>query len=176
MEHTRKFTALPLPSLRRPEARDGAAIWELVRNCKPLDENSMYCNLLQCDHFADTCVLGELDGKAVGWVSAYVMPNDPETLFVWQVAVAPAARGMGLGALMLTHVLGRKVCTGVRRLQTTITSENEASWALFRKFGRLQGSKLEVQPYYTQALHFNERHKTENLVTIRLKEDMARAA
>ena len=56
---------IPLPTLRKPTASDGADIWELVRSCRPLDENSMYCNLLQCDHFADTCVLAELSGEAV---------------------------------------------------------------------------------------------------------------
>ena len=51
------------PLLRKPEATDGAAIWDLVRACKPLDENSMYANLIQADHFRDTCVLAELDDE-----------------------------------------------------------------------------------------------------------------
>ncbi|MDV7145332.1 diaminobutyrate acetyltransferase [Tropicimonas sp. TH_r6] len=176
MQHPRDLVRPSLPALRRPRAEDGAAIWKLIRDCAPLDENSMYCNLLQCDHFAETCVLAELDGEAVGWVSAYVMPNDPETLFVWQVAVSETMRGAGLGALMLQAILGRAACDGVRRLQTTITCENEASWALFRKFARLQDTTLNVQPYFTQALHFENRQKTENLVTIPLAQRMARAA
>jgi L-2,4-diaminobutyric acid acetyltransferase len=176
MQHPRDIARATLPSLRKPEAKDGAAIWELVRACHPLDENSMYCNMLQCDHFADTCVLAELRGQPVGWVSAYVMPNEPQTLFVWQVAVSETARGTGLGGLMLTSLLGREACAGVTRLQTTITADNEASWALFRKFARLQGSTLEAQAYYTQALHFQNRHKTEHMVTIPLRSAMARAA
>lgn len=176
MQHPRDITRSRLPSLRCPTAKDGAAIWELVRACKPLDENSMYCNLLQCDHFAETCVVAELNGQVVGWVSAYVMPNEPDTLFVWQVAVSDKARGLGVGGLMLRTILNRKACEGVTRLQTTITSDNEASWALFRKFGRSQGRGLDVQPYYTQSLHFQQRHKTENLVTIKLDEVLAQAA
>lgn len=165
-----------IPSLRKPQAEDGAEIWELVQACKPLDENSMYCNMIQCDHFADTCVVAERFGAIAGWVSAYVMPNDPETLFVWQVAVSQTARGMGLGTLMLQTILNRDVCDEVTRLQTTITADNKASWALFRKFGKLQNSKLDVQPHYTQALHFQDRHKTENLVTVALRNATARAA
>lgn len=154
------------PSLRKPMAKDGAEIWKLVRACRPLDENSMYCNMLQCDHFADTCVVAELAGEVVGWVSAYVMPNEPDTLFVWQVAVSGAARGRGLGAVMLQSILNRPPCESVARVQTTITADNEASWALFRKFARLRGADINVEAYYTQALHFQERHKTEHLVTI----------
>ncbi|MDA7430567.1 diaminobutyrate acetyltransferase [Primorskyibacter aestuariivivens] len=176
MQHPRDLARANIPSLRKPRSEDGAAIWELVRACKPLDENSMYCNLIQCDHFADTCVVAELKGEVVGWISAYVMPNDPETLFVWQVAVSEKARGMGLGTLMLKSILDRAECDDVERIQTTITSDNEASWALFRKFGKTQGTGLDVQPYYTQALHFQNRHETENLVTIPLAQSLARAA
>ena len=55
-----KDTAKPrtrMPRLRRPTATDGADIWALVKTCKPLDENSMYCNLVQAEHFRDTCVV-----------------------------------------------------------------------------------------------------------------------
>ncbi|MBO9452798.1 diaminobutyrate acetyltransferase [Tropicibacter sp. R16_0] len=168
MQHPAHPMRVDLPSLRKPTARDGADIWKLVRACRPLDENSMYCNLLQCDHFADTCVLAEMSGELAGWVSAYVMPNEPDTLFVWQVAVSEIARGQGLSGLMLQNIVNRPQCKDVTRLQTTITVDNDASWALFRKFARLQDSKLDITPYYTQALHFHERHKTEYMVTISL--------
>lgn len=172
----RDIAKVNIPTLRMPEATDGAAIWDLVRSCKPLDENSMYCNLIQCDHFADTCVLAELDGEVVGWVSGYVMPNDTETLFIWQVAVSEKARGMGLGSLMLLESLNRDACEGVRRIQTTITSDNDASWALFRKFADENGTKLDAQAYYQEDEHFNGQSKTENLVTIKLAEALAKAA
>ncbi len=176
MQHPAHPMRPELPSLRKPVAKDGADIWKLIRACRPLDENSMYCNLLQCDHFADTCVVAQRSGEIVGWVSAYVMPNEPDTLFVWQVAVADTARGHGLGALMLQNILNRPQCKDVSRVQTTITADNEASWAMFRKFGRVMGAKLDVKAYYTQALHFQERHKTEHLVTIPLSRQAALAA
>ncbi|MCO6383447.1 diaminobutyrate acetyltransferase [Oceanicola sp. 502str15] len=168
MEIFRKNT----PMLREPVAEDGADIWELVRACKPLDENSMYCNLIQCDHFKDTCVVAELDGDVVGWVSAYVLPNDPETLFVWQVAVSAKARGTGLGTKMLGSLLEREVCAGVKRMQTTITADNKASWALFRKFATNMDAPLDAQAHFTETLHFRERHSTEHMVTIDLEEQM----
>lgn len=176
MQHPADLARIALPNLRQPTAKDGAEVWKLVRACKPLDENSMYCNLLQCDHFADTCVLAEMSQEAVGWISAYVMPNEPDTLFVWQVAVSETVRGRGLGAMMLHSILNRPQCENVTRVQTTITAENDASWALFRKFSKLQDSQLDITPYYTQAQHFQDLHKTENLVTISLKNRVALAA
>jgi L-2,4-diaminobutyric acid acetyltransferase len=180
MQHPRDI-AKTTPTLRQPEAEDGAAIWELVRACAPLDENSMYCNLLQCDHFSETCVLAELKGpegktKEVGWISGYVKPSEPDTLFVWQVAVHEDARGMGLGVKMLNALLEREACEGVTRMQTTITSDNAASWGLFRKFAREQGGDLSHEPHYKKDKHFQGQAKTENMVTIELPEDLAAAA
>src|SRR5690606_8989288 len=62
-------------SLRKPDGEDGSKLHALVKRCKPLDENSLYCNLLQCTHFADTCVAAELDGELVGFISAYIPPK-----------------------------------------------------------------------------------------------------
>ncbi|MCB1363557.1 MAG: diaminobutyrate acetyltransferase [Rhodobacteraceae bacterium] len=177
MPSTSNMFRKPATSLRTPRAEDGAAIWNLVRDCKPLDENSMYCNLIQCDHFRDTCVVAELNGQIAGWISAYVVPSDEtRTLFVWQVAVAPAARGTGLGAKMLQHLLRRDACDEVERLQTTITSDNDASWALFRKLARLEKGELGHTAHYTREGHFDGRHATEHMVTIDLPERMKKAA
>jgi len=166
----------PHVALRMPAREDGAGIHALIRACKPLDENSMYCNLLQCDHFRDSCVVAEMDGRVVGWVSAYVMPNDPETLFVWQVAVDDSARGTGLGRRMLAHLLERDVCRTVRRLQTTITTDNGASWGLFSRFAEHVGGRLDSQAYFTRDVHFQGLHATEHLVTIVVPERLKLAA
>ena len=92
-------------------------MWALIQACKPLDENSIYCNLIQCDHFADTCILAELDGTPVGWISGYLLPDATDTLFIWQVAVAEEARGLGLASQMLDRLLRRADMAGVLRLK-----------------------------------------------------------
>ncbi|MDO6731195.1 diaminobutyrate acetyltransferase [Marinovum sp. 2_MG-2023] len=159
----------PLPRLRKPSATDGAAIWALVKSCKPLDENSMYCNLIQADHFRDTCVVAELDGAIVGWISGHMVPGKNE-LFVWQVAVSPAARGMGLGRKMLLELIERDACDDATKLKTTITKDNDASWALFRGFARAIGGALADEPHFERDAHFDGHHDTEHMVTIALAE------
>ncbi|PQO22336.1 diaminobutyrate acetyltransferase [Rhodobacteraceae bacterium WD3A24] len=166
----------PELTLRKPTPEDGAAVWELISACKPLDENSMYCNLIQCEHFADTCVLAELDGDVVGWVSGHIPPADPSTIFVWQVAVSEKARGMGLGQRMLNHLVSRDACADVSELRTTITSDNTASWALFRKFARTNGAPVASAPHFKQDEHFGGEHDTEYMVTIRMAEALSKAA
>lgn len=153
--------------LRKPEAEDGAAIWALIQSCKPLDENSLYCNLVQAEHFRDTCVLAERDGVLLGWISGHMIPNE-DALFVWQVAVSPKARGLGLGRRMLQDLIRRDACRDARQLRTTITRDNEASWALFRSLARHLGGEIKARPHYTRQDHFGGRHATEHLVTIPL--------
>ncbi|MDW4498743.1 diaminobutyrate acetyltransferase [Sulfitobacter sp. D35] len=162
--------------LRTPTAEDGSLVWQLVRDCKPLDENSMYCNVIQCDHFGDTCVLAEMDNQPVGWISAYIRPDDPETLFVWQVAVSPLARGRGLGRKMLLDLVGRDACAGVTQIQTTITRDNNASWGLFTGFAERHGADMEREAHFTSEDHFDGTAKTEHLVTIPLAEALDAAA
>lgn len=166
----------PAPRLRKPDATDGADIWALIQDCKPLDENSMYCNLVQADHFRDTCVLAEVDGDILGWVSGHMIP-DQDALFVWQVAVSPRARGMGLGRKMLFDLLERDACDGATALKTTITRDNAASWALFRSFARQLGGTLSDAPHFERETHFDGHHDTEHMVTITLpRSQLARAA
>jgi L-2,4-diaminobutyric acid acetyltransferase len=154
------------PRLRRPTAADGEGVWTLIAACAPLDRNSLYCNLIQCDHFAETCVVAELDGEIVGWVSGHIPPNEPDTLFVWQVAVGEAGRGKGLAKKMLNAILERPVCENVDRVKTTITKDNRASWGLFGSFAADRDAPLVRAPHFTREGHFGGRAETEHLVRI----------
>ncbi|MCQ0969633.1 diaminobutyrate acetyltransferase [Paracoccus sp. TK19116] len=160
---------------RKPDASDGAAIWELIRACSPLDENSMYANLIQADHFSDTCVVAERGDKIVGWVSGHMIPNE-ESFFVWQVAVSEKARGLGLGKRMLRDLLDRDETEGAKALKTTITKDNDASWALFRSLARDIGGELTDEPHFEKDEHFDGAHDTEHMVTIQLDDEAARSA
>ncbi|KZY65012.1 hypothetical protein A3737_36415, partial [Oleiphilus sp. HI0065] len=131
-----------------------------------LDENSVYCNLLQASYFAETAVVAEGDGKLLGFITGFVSPKDPEVLFVWQVAVSPAARGLGLALNMLEHLTARVQTQGVRFIETTITDDNAASWALFRRFAENRSAELEHAPHFLSVTHFAGHHETENLLRI----------
>lgn len=147
--------------LRTPTALDGPAITALIGRCPPLDTNSAYCNLVQCAHFADTCVVAETEGRVIGWISAHRPPAAPDQVFVWQVAVDASARGMGLGGRMLDALLARPSVRDAQVLTTTITEANGASWAMFEGFARRRGLKLGRTPLFTRETHFAGAHDTE---------------
>lgn len=152
--------------LRKPGKADGFALHQLVAACPPLDPNSVYCNLLQCSHFADTAVAAELNGELVGFISGYMPPAQPDTLFVWQVAVHEKGRGQGLAKRMLHAILERDACRSVTHLETTITPDNEASWALFRAFARDKGAELKHHEHFEKDAHFGGQHASEHLLRI----------
>jgi L-2,4-diaminobutyric acid acetyltransferase len=147
--------------LRRPRASDGPAVTALIAASPPLDANSAYCNLVQCTHFADTCVVAERNGAVIGWISAHRPPAAMDQIFVWQVAVDPSARGTGLGGRMLDALVKRPAIKGARFLTTTVTEANTASWALFGAFARRHGLRTTKTPLFERDAHFAGAHETE---------------
>lgn len=155
-----------LITLREPRAEDGMDLFELIERCAPLDLNSSYCNLLQCSHFSATGVAATQENQLVGFVSGYLKPNQQNVWFVWQVAVGAEARGCGLAKRMLLSVLSRPALRQVQFIETTITPDNEASWALFTSLAKQLQAPIEKSVLFDEQQHFKGRHKTEYLVRI----------
>lgn len=152
--------------LRVPVAKDGIALHRLIAQCPPLDPNSVYCNLLHCSHFASTSVAAEADGELVGFVSGYRVPERDDTLFIWQVAVAEQARGQKLASKMLSHLLKRDICQQLRYVETTITADNRASWALFEHLARELNTELNHSIVFDRDKHFAGEHDSESLLRL----------
>lgn len=154
-----------LVTLRAPVVADAAAIWKLLPEVGNLERNSAYAYLLLCSHFAGTSVVAEREQQLAGFVLAYRPPSEPTSLFVWQVGVAPAARGSGLGTRMLDGALAREACAGVTHLTATVSPDNEASLALFRGFARRHGVACEIGTGFSASL-FPAPHPDEDLLRI----------
>src|SRR5690606_40501842 len=122
----------------------------------PIYPNSLYCNLLQCSHYADTSVKAESrpGGELLGFVSGYRPPTAANALFVWQVAVAEAARGMNLRVRMIRQILERDACAGVDRVHTTITPDSAACWGLSEKLARALGCDCRSEEVFPGGSHF----------------------
>jgi L-2,4-diaminobutyric acid acetyltransferase len=157
---TPKFT------FHTPSAEDGLSVSRLVETCPPLDRNSVYCNLLQCHHFAETSVAAKREEELVGFVSGYLVPGKSNTLFIWQVAVAEHARGHGLATQMIQRIIDRPNNTKISWLETTITADNTASWALFEGLARERGGMAKRTVMFDKQRHFSNEHNTEYLMRI----------
>src|SRR5690606_9693805 len=80
-------TARPPVAVRPPTLHDGAHMWRLARDSGALDLNTSYAYLLFARDFARTCRVAVVENEVVGFVLGYRRPDEPETLFVWQIAV-----------------------------------------------------------------------------------------
>ena len=145
---------------------DGPALHRLVEVCTPLDTNSLYCNLLQSSHFAATSITAKTDGVLIGSITGYCIPERPDTLFIWQVAVAPQARGQGIASSMLRALMARPSLADIRFMETTITEDNSASWRLFLKFADECSAPTQRSIMFEKTQHFEGRHDSEQLLRI----------
>jgi L-2,4-diaminobutyric acid acetyltransferase len=76
---------------------------------------------------------------------------------------------------MLESLIDRDTCRAAA-LKTTITSDNEASWALFTSFAETHGYDMSDAPHYERRTHFDGAHATEHMVTISLSNTGKKAA
>lgn len=162
----RKKTRPESIRISKPSVAYGAEIHRLVAACKPLDLNSRYAYLLLCEHFAETCALAHEGDRVVGFVSAYRPPQRADTIFVWQVAVAPAARGQGVAGAMLRELLARSALRECRYLETTVSPSNEPSRRLFHGIARSMNAALTESTLFAQEAFAEEQHECEMLLRI----------
>ncbi|MFE0583176.1 MULTISPECIES: diaminobutyrate acetyltransferase [unclassified Streptomyces] len=129
----------------RPRPSDGTALWRLARDSRTLDLNSSYSYLLWCRDFAGTSAIArDRAGRAVGFVSGYLRPDRPGTLFIWQTAVDESVRGLGIAGAMLDSLSARVAAEhGLSFLETTITPGNHSSERLFASYAERHGAALE---------------------------------
>lgn len=137
--------------LRPPTADDGLRMWEIARDSGVLDLNSEYAYALWGAEFADTSVVVESGGRVVGYVTGFLRPSEPDSVFVWQVGVDADQRGKGLAARMIHELMDRMRPRGVVRLRTTISPDNEASQRTFGAVARDRGMQLGREDYLGAA-------------------------
>jgi len=144
---------------------DGSDMWKFVQEAGVLELNPSYAYILMCQHFGDTCLVAERDGKMVGFVLAYIPPRQADTVFVWQVGVSKAVRGKGVGIRLLHQLLALDGCRNVRYLEASVTPSNKPSQNLFRAFARKSGTTCRKLPFFPSEF-FPEPHESEHLYRI----------
>lgn len=153
---------LPI-EFRSPVVSDAQRMWRIVEDTPELDNNSPYAYLLVCSHFSSTSLVAH-EPTAVdlaGFVASYRLPDEPEVLFVWQVAVNRDWRRRSIGLGMLTGLLQQPANRGVRHVHATVTPSNLASGRLFRSFAAAVGAPCATAEQYHTDLFPNAGHEAE---------------
>lgn len=114
--------------------------------------NSSYSYIMWCEIFSETSIVAfEEEGhyqKPVAFVSGFIHPEDPDTLFIWQVAVHESQRGQGLATKMLNQLLERKSCEDIQYIETTVSPSNTASNNLFLGIARKFQANYRIDKYF----------------------------
>lgn len=151
---------------RMPTEKDGAEVWRLIKKTGVLDLNSSYTYLMWSAFFDKTSIVVEMDDQIVGFISGFIQPNNPNALFVWQVAVDASQQGKGLASRMLQMILHRESCRNIRYLEATVSPSNKASQALFQKLARDLKTKCHVSEFFTESQFPGKGHEEELLFKI----------
>lgn len=139
--------------VRATTESDGSAVWQLIKKSGVLDLNSSYCYIMLCDIFKETCAVACKGTEIVGFMSAYRRPDQPDTLFVWQVAVNEQTRGRGIAKAMLQELLNRKGNKQpIRYVEATVGPRNIPSRRLFTGLAGKQGTECKIVEHYGQSL------------------------
>nr|WP_245797959.1 diaminobutyrate acetyltransferase [Domibacillus mangrovi] len=152
--------------LRAPTVEDGGEVWKLIKHTGVLDLNSSYSYLMWCTFFSETSIVAEAGNQIVGFVSAFIQPKSPNTIFIWQVAIDASYRGEGLASKLLKTLFNRRNIRNVRYLEATIGPSNRASQALFYKLARDLSTDCNVTPCFIEEQFPEEGHEEELLFRI----------
>jgi len=148
-----------------PVVEDSVDLKRLIEAMGNMDVNSTYAYMLVCSHFADTSMVVRVDDDLVGAVTGYRLPDSPETLFVWQFAVAESMRGQGLASRMLDRLVAR-LDGEVNRVVTTVSPSNLASRRMFEKLAARLDTELTVHDGFPASLFKDENHEAEPMLVI----------
>lgn len=151
--------------LSKPEKKNAKDIYELVKSTKVLDINSEYLYLLQSSHFQDTCSVALFENKVLGFVSGYKIPNKPNTLFIWQVAVDERIRGQDLARKLMMNILKRKENIDLEYINTTVSPSNKASIRAFEKISKKLKTEMVSKTFFEKDDFINQ-HEEEVLYEI----------
>jgi L-2,4-diaminobutyric acid acetyltransferase len=152
--------------IRHPVLADARDMRALVEESETLDVNSLYLYLLLCRDFSLTCRVAELNGEIAGFVTAYIPPNQPQILFIWQIAVAAAYRGQGIAMRMLMDLLAALPESRTFTIEATVTPSNIASEGLFKSLARRLGSELRIDTGFPKQLFAPAVHEPERMFYI----------
>ena len=128
-------------------------------------------------HFADTSLVAEAEGRVVGFVGAYRPSTNPSSLFVWEIDVEPMLRRQGLGTRLLHALIQCPGCAGIDDLHLTVGVSNLAAKRLFEAFARDLDATCQViddsSPKRSETMH-HERKELLRIGPIRIERALRR--
>lgn len=127
--------------IREANPCDGQGIWRLARSIPTLDDNSFYAYDLITRTRALLCSVAVDGSDIVGFATGvHDSGTFQDTLFVWQIGVAPSLRRDGIGGELLRVLFHAGGQRRPDRILASTRPDNTAALALFASFARSLGN------------------------------------
>lgn len=120
-------------------------MFRIVKESGVLDVNSAYSYLLWGEYFSETSCIAQIDQKVIGFVSGFIQPDAPDTLFVWQIAIDQNYHGKGLATMLLQQLIDQVKNKDINFLEATVTPTNIPSSKLFHKIARNHNTECSIE-------------------------------
>lgn len=135
---------------RKPQKNDAKEIVNLIQSSGTLDLNSEYLYLLQSTHFNETCSVAVYNNEIIGFVSGYLVPNEEEKLFIWQIAVSSKFRGQNLALKIILDIFNRnKSKKVIKYILSTVSPSNKSSQRVFEKVANHLNTKIKNKTLFS---------------------------
>ena len=113
-----------------------------LASCPPLDLHTGFTYWVLTQYNSRYCFAAELDGEICAVLTAVRTDNPDPQIYVWQVGVGTAARGLGLAGRLLEHLVAAMRRDRIGSFQVSIAPSNHSSLQVFTKFAERSGASL----------------------------------
>ncbi len=136
-------------------------MFRIVKESKVLDVNSSYSYLMWSKYFNQTSIIAECENNVIGFVSGFLQPESPDTLFIWQVAVDHKHRGKGLATKLIEQLLNQLESEKVNFLEATVTPSNIPSSKLFKGIAKKKDTNYRIFECFSEEQFPDSVHEPE---------------
>src|SRR5699024_9043458 len=152
---------------RKPTVDDGKEMYRIVRESNVLDINSEYSYLMWGEYFQESSILAVDGNEIIGFITGFIPPNQPDTIFVCQVAVDDRYKGNGLENELIERLFIRvKHEQVVEYVEATVTTSNIPSRRLCEGVAHKNKTKSNVSEGITENQFTEDGHEAECKVRI----------
>src|SRR5699024_3967105 len=120
-----------------------------------------YSYLMWGKYFNKTSIVAERDHELIGFITGFLQPNTPNTLFIWQIAVDSTHRGKGLASALIKNLLHQLKDHDVRLLEATVTPSNIPSSNLFKSIATSSEANCEISKCFLSEQFPESSHEDE---------------
>lgn len=148
-------------AFRTPTENDGKEMFRIVKDSQVLDVNSSYSYLMWGKFFNKTSIVVQHEDEVIGFVTGFIQPNSPDTLFVWQVAVDKQYRGNGLATKLIMELSNKLKNQNIQYIEATVTPSNEPSSNLFKGLAKRYETECKIYECFAKDQFPDATHEAE---------------